>query len=164
MSASENAAGEHGSTFTVTIPLGTTHLPTEAIQEPFVDNRSIGKYAKGLINEASQWNGEQDSSQDSSEDSVNYAFSPMSDRIGSVPSQTTLWFTPEDTVLVVDDSKDLRKYITSILQPHVKRVIEAQDGEQGLALAEQHRPQLIISDVQMPKMSVPVDCIILCRS
>jgi YesN/AraC family two-component response regulator len=40
------------------------------------------------------------------------------------------------------------------------RVLEAADGEEGLALAQQHQPDLVLSDVMMPKM----DGVALCRA
>jgi len=54
---------------------------------------------------------------------------------------------------VVDDSKDLRTYLVSILKPYVGQVIEAADGEIGLAKARQYKPSLILSDWSMPNMS-----------
>lgn len=53
----------------------------------------------------------------------------------------------------MDDSKDLRAYLSSILKPYVGQVIEAADGEIGLAKARQYKPSLILSDWNMPKMS-----------
>jgi DNA-binding response OmpR family regulator len=43
--------------------------------------------------------------------------------------------------------------LTSILKPYVGQVIEAADGEIGLAKAREYKPSLIISDWNMPKMS-----------
>lgn len=51
--------------------------------------------------------------------------------------------------MVVDDSKDLRTYLTSILKPYVGQVIEASDGVIGLAKAKEYKPALIISDIQV---------------
>jgi CheY-like chemotaxis protein len=61
-------------------------------------------------------------------------------------------FNKEDVILVVDDSRDLRTYLTSILQPYVGKILEATDGQAAFKLARLHRPHLIISDVQMPNM------------
>ncbi len=54
-------------------------------------------------------------------------------------------------ILVVEDNHDLRAYLRRILMPEW-RLIEAQDGEAGLALARQKTPDLIISDIMMPGM------------
>ncbi len=54
-------------------------------------------------------------------------------------------------VLVVEDNRDMRGFIRRGIEAHC-RVIEAADGEEGLAKAREHRPRLIISDVMMPKM------------
>ncbi|HEY4787602.1 MAG TPA: ATP-binding protein, partial [Bacteroidales bacterium] len=55
-------------------------------------------------------------------------------------------------VLIVEDNFDLRKYIASQLS-HNYKVLEAEDGEEGYSIAGKEVPDLIISDVIMPKMS-----------
>lgn len=57
----------------------------------------------------------------------------------------------QTTVLVVEDNPDMRAFIASILA-HDFRVIEAVDGQEGLARAEHHLPDLILTDVMMPHM------------
>ena len=65
----------------------------------------------------------------------------------------------EGTVLVVDDNADVRAFVRSHLAAHY-RVLEAADGEGGLAMIRQHRPDLVVSDVMMPKL----DGYALCRA
>lgn len=54
-------------------------------------------------------------------------------------------------ILVVDDNEDIRTYERSILATHYT-VIEAVNGMQGLEMAMQEVPDLIVSDVMMPEM------------
>ncbi|MEL6536901.1 MAG: ATP-binding protein [Bacteroidota bacterium] len=54
-------------------------------------------------------------------------------------------------VLVVEDHADMRGYLKDLLTPEYQ-LLEAVDGEEGLALTEQNVPDLIISDVMMPRM------------
>ena len=56
------------------------------------------------------------------------------------------------TVLVVDDNPDLRVYLRSILQTDY-RILDAADGQQGMAVAKEEVPDLILSDVMMPVMN-----------
>jgi CheY-like chemotaxis protein len=55
-------------------------------------------------------------------------------------------------ILVVDDEM----YVTQILAFNLRRagdeVLTADDGEQALGLAEEHLPDLIIADYQMPRL------------
>jgi CheY-like chemotaxis protein len=55
-------------------------------------------------------------------------------------------------VLVVDDYVICRRAVATILAGEGFRVLEAANGLEALALAVQHRPQLIISDIVMPLM------------
>ena len=57
-----------------------------------------------------------------------------------------------ETVLIVDDNADIRAYLHTILQDKYQ-ISEAADGKQGLALANEIVPDLIVSDVMMPVMN-----------
>lgn len=60
--------------------------------------------------------------------------------------------TDAATVLIVDDNADIRAYLRTILQNHYQ-INEAADGQQGLTLANEIVPDLIVSDVMMPVMN-----------
>jgi CheY-like chemotaxis protein len=53
------------------------------------------------------------------------------------------------TLLVVDDSADLRGYIRDHFAARF-RVLEAADGAEGIAVARRHLPDVVLSDVMMP--------------
>jgi class 3 adenylate cyclase len=55
-------------------------------------------------------------------------------------------------VLVVDDNSDMRSYVEWILRKHY-RIVTAKDGAEALQQAQRVRPDLILTDVMMPKMS-----------
>jgi two-component system, cell cycle response regulator DivK len=57
------------------------------------------------------------------------------------------------TVLYVEDNAFNRKIVRDLLARTTYRLIEATDGEMGVALAQQELPDLVIMDVQLPKMS-----------
>ncbi len=53
-------------------------------------------------------------------------------------------------VLVVEDTEDNRKIIRDLLTSAGYETIEAVTGEEGVAMAAEHRPDLILMDVQLP--------------
>src|SRR5574337_1174614 len=57
-----------------------------------------------------------------------------------------------ETILVVDDEQAMREFLTVLLEKQGHRVIAAADGEQALELVAHQSPDLVISDVRMPKM------------
>src|SRR5690606_32422994 len=64
----------------------------------------------------------------------------------------------KQTLLVVEDNDDLRRFLVTELSPKYE-VFEAADGEEGEKVALSKLPDLIISDVMMPK----VDGFELCK-
>lgn len=56
------------------------------------------------------------------------------------------------TILVVDDNAVNRKLLVALLSGDGHLTVEASDGLEGLKLAREHRPQLVISDIVMPTM------------
>jgi two-component system, cell cycle response regulator DivK len=57
------------------------------------------------------------------------------------------------TVLYVEDNEFNRKIVRQLLAATTYRLLEATDGEQGVAIALEARPDLILMDIQLPKVS-----------
>ena len=53
-------------------------------------------------------------------------------------------------VLVVEDTEDNRQIIRDLLTSVGYELIEATNGEEGVAMAKAHRPDLILMDIQLP--------------
>ena len=56
-------------------------------------------------------------------------------------------------VLYVEDNEFNRKIVRHLLARTAYRLIEATDGEAGVATAREARPDLVIMDIQLPKLS-----------
>ncbi len=57
------------------------------------------------------------------------------------------------SIMLVDDEAHIRKFISLVLRQFTaSRIIEATNGEEALELYAEHRPKLILLDVNMPKL------------
>jgi two-component system KDP operon response regulator KdpE len=55
-------------------------------------------------------------------------------------------------VLIIEDEKAIRRFVKPYLETHGFKVIEAKTGEEGLALASSHKPEVILLDLGLPDM------------
>ncbi|KAK4686890.1 hypothetical protein P7C73_g3237, partial [Tremellales sp. Uapishka_1] len=131
---------DHGSTFTARVPL--------AEKDCSIDDGGVatlfGAYGKAVANDAFQWTrmSETDASSDGG----------VNSQIGSTgKSSDGLMFEPTDVILIVEDNRDMRQYIKRMFAKYCI-VREAEDGEEALRMASESPPNLILSDVMMPKM------------
>jgi CheY-like chemotaxis protein len=60
---------------------------------------------------------------------------------------------PQATILLVEDFDDTRLIMKLWLMKKGYRVVEAENGEEAVALAEQQHPDLIIMDMMMPGLN-----------
>lgn len=62
-------------------------------------------------------------------------------------------FLPESTVLIVDDNPQNVELLQAFLESLPVKIVTAADGVDALEKVEQHRPDLILLDIMMPRMS-----------
>ena len=116
-----------GTTFTINIPLGKEHLKPEEIYEEEKEK----EYEKEIID---------------------LSIEEFADRkekhIGEIdfPEKSEL-----PLLLIVEDNSDVRNYIKNNLDKEY-RILEAVDGEDGWNKSVEQIPDLIVSDVMMPRM------------
>jgi PAS domain S-box-containing protein len=126
-----------GSTFTVTVPLGAAHLPSDRLRA----TRSLPTTALGAqpyLEEALRW----------LPGGVSEEVEP--DILPEQPRATEA-ARERATVLLADDNADMRDYVRRLLTP-VYEVRTAADGAVALAALREHRPDLLLSDVMMPRL------------
>lgn len=63
------------------------------------------------------------------------------------------------TLLFVDDEVMIRRIVLSVLKPYFLEIHVAKDGEEALEMYHQQKPDIIITDIEMPKM----DGLTLCQ-
>ncbi|HEX2117348.1 MAG TPA: PAS domain S-box protein [Alphaproteobacteria bacterium] len=127
-----------GSTFTVSIPLGSAHLPADRIggARRLV---STSLRAQAFVDEALRW---LPGGEDARELVVGH------DAAAGAALGRPL---ARRRVLIVDDNADMREYIARLLRP-LHDVELARDGLEALAAIAERRPDLVLSDVMMPSL------------
>ena len=60
---------------------------------------------------------------------------------------------PRQKVLIVEDNDLNMKLFNDLLVAHGYDTLQTKDGVEALALARQHRPDLILMDIQLPEVS-----------
>jgi len=56
-------------------------------------------------------------------------------------------------ILVAEDERDIREFLAMALEVSGFHVVEARNGEEAIALAASHTPDLILLDIRMPKVT-----------
>ena len=54
------------------------------------------------------------------------------------------------TILLIEDNQDIRENMAEILEMSNYKVLTAPDGKEGVALAIEHKPDLVVCDIMMP--------------
>ncbi|GAA6616625.1 ATP-binding protein [Scytonema sp. NUACC26] len=147
----ESIEGE-GTTFTVTIPCGTAHLPSDRIQATqTLDSTALG--AAPYVEEALRWLPDEDLKLP-----VNFQW----DASGTISDpQEGNWTTnnpqsktqnSKSKILLVDDNTDMRSYVRRLLLSQGYEVETASDGIAALATIGKEIPDLVLTDVMMPHL------------
>jgi signal transduction histidine kinase/CheY-like chemotaxis protein len=113
-----------GTTFTVSIPTGTAHLPADRIAAQPSSHRTS---TRAFVDEADGW-------------------VPRDAELAAPAGSPT---ASARRVLVADDNADLLGYLTRVLGAHW-RVEAVADGDAALAAAQREPPDVVVSDVMMP--------------
>jgi two-component system cell cycle response regulator DivK len=70
---------------------------------------------------------------------------------GKVPQQP--YAATTKTILIVEDNELSMKLFHDLLHAHGYTVLQTRDGVEALKLARHHRPDIILMDIQLPKIS-----------
>ncbi len=128
-----------GSTFTVTLRLGTEHLPAARLVRRGGAAAGPSGAATAVVEEALRWlPGEAEAVPLLALDDVTEAGASGGPR-------------GDELILLADDNADMRDYIRRLLAPRW-RVEAVANGRQALAAIQLRRPDLVISDVMMPEL------------
>jgi signal transduction histidine kinase/DNA-binding response OmpR family regulator len=131
-----------GTAVTVSIPYGDGHLPRDQIG-PSRETNNTQSRLQAYIDEALGW-------------LADSGAQVQTNMLGETSGQTGVFaldiLNRGQTVLLVDDNLDMRTYLQKLLETAGFIVDAVADGEQALAAAMLSKPDLVLSDIMMPKM------------
>ncbi|MFJ9732058.1 SpoIIE family protein phosphatase [Streptomyces sp. NPDC101171] len=136
----ESGQGE-GTAFTIRLPFGTAHLAPECVAPEAGGTQASA--ADPYVLEAMRWlpDGEPGAAAD--------------DSVGRAGTSATAYGSVRGSgarVLLADDNVDMREYLTRILAGAGYEVTAVTDGAEALVSARRDIPDLVVSDVMMPRM------------
>ncbi|MBD1869856.1 PAS domain S-box protein [Cyanobacteria bacterium FACHB-471] len=140
---------DQGTCFTVSIPTGYTHLPSDRLRlsktQPISVPQTLTSTVMGTsyVEEALRWLPEE-SREAGGGEGKNYSSTPLL----SNPIVSSL-SAPQ--ILLVDDNADMRDYIKRLLSQHYN-VEAVSNGVTALAAIRQQIPDLVLTDVMMPEL------------
>jgi PAS domain S-box-containing protein len=130
-----------GTTFTIRLPFGAAHLPADDLASP-VDDHAASSTVDPYLQEALRWL--PDDTNPPATDAE------LLDRDGATTSP--LGSGKPARVLIADDNADMREYVSRLLRTAGYRVTAVLDGQQALEAVRADLPDLVISDVMMPRL------------
>jgi len=75
------------------------------------------------------------------------------DRVAMVNGNGAIQTSEAKTVLVVEDNDLNMKLFHDLLEAHGYQILQTKNGRDALRLAREHRPDLILMDIQLPEIS-----------
>lgn len=118
-----------GSVFTVSIPVGKDHLGEDTIDESTERPSTAFRHSTAFVEEALKW-------------------IPLADQL---VEKDVVKRTGRSKVLLADDNVDMLDYVERLLSDQFE-VVTARDGEDAFRKAIEFRPDLVLSDIMMPKL------------
>ncbi|HEY7909422.1 MAG TPA: ATP-binding protein, partial [Thermomicrobiales bacterium] len=141
--AAASAPGE-GTTFTITLPIGTAHLPAAQIAAGLPDGPTAA--ATSYIEEALRWLPDEADGDDAAAGGID-----ATSIGGNAGREASAGVLTGARILLADDNADMRAYARRLLRGSY--IIETvADGEAALAAARERPPDLILTDVMMPQL------------
>src|ERR1039458_834985 len=132
-----------GTTFTVRVPFGSSHLPAERLavaDQPSPNTLGAAPY----VQEALRWLPGENSGEEPLVKDLAY------EEMGVLLERKD--HEKRARILLADDNRDMREYVQRLLSRKFS-VTAVADGEEALASARDNPPDLVLTDVMMPRMN-----------
>ena len=133
-----------GTAFTVALPFGHEHLPPEHVRAGLSEEADVVR-AHEFVEEAMRWLPDGGPGLE-----IDGELSVPG--LGAIAAQAPAAQPAGKRVLLADDNADMRAYVRRLLQSQGYLVDMAGDGEAALSAARARKPDLVLTDVMMPRL------------
>lgn len=134
-----------GTTFTLTVPLGRAHLGgSQIVDAPIDAGEASVTRTHEFVEEALRWLPEADAREAAGEIST--------PGLNAVAGQNGSGQANGKRIVLADDNADMRGYVGRLLEAHGYQVTLTADGEAAYQAARDVNPDLVLTDVMMPRM------------
>lgn len=141
----ESTEGE-GTCFTIRLPFGSAHLTSGTVRPEAAADAPLAT-ADPFVQEALRWlPGERS-------DAATVAFQGASGVLRTGLDAPPAHPSAPARVLIADDNADMREYLTRLLHGAGYQVRAVNDGQQALEAIRVDAPDLVVSDVMMPRLN-----------
>ena len=123
-----------GTRFDVDLPFGEAHLPQDRILHAPDDMEDRQRMGSAFVEEALRWLPDAEAAPQEGQ-----------------PAPVDIAGQARPRILIADDNNDMRAYLKALLEPHAE-VRACADGQAAFELALADPPDLLVSDVMMPKL------------
>ena len=134
-----------GTRFTVTLPLGSAHLPADRVSP--TPRKEVGPASRAFVDEALRWLPEPAATTTPRDPLTQVEPSPTDSLRRPVLSREPA----PATLLLADDNADMRDYLKRVLSSRW-RVETVANGREALEAIRRRRPDLLVTDVMMPEL------------
>ncbi|MGK5447871.1 SpoIIE family protein phosphatase [Streptomyces radiopugnans] len=139
----DSTEGE-GTVFTIRLPFGSAHLPADAVAPAVGTADAVSTSADPYVQEAMRWLPADDTAATAGETTAAPSPDASTGPASVLPAPAH--------VLIADDNADMREYLTRLLRGAGYRVSAVNDGREALRAVRTDAPDMVVSDVMMPRM------------
>lgn len=147
----QNNTDGPGASFWFTLPYRREAAQIQSVPQDYLSTPQSATPKKGSMEKSSKHKNEYKAEETVHTEKITARWKPDTlETMGKTPNEACERF---ESILIVEDDSDLCDYLVCNLQALFHKVYSAHDGREALPLLSSHLPQLVLTDLKMPRMN-----------